>query len=350
MVRQADCPKMMPMYDSKTDLFYKVGPRGGIKSSKSPYGKYNRASANSITVDFEAKIKHLSGICKTGSMDDLLRDNFVIREGKDLYSFGPKGGISVLKHGKKKWSPISAKRAPTRVKEQSERAKEIIALTNKAIKEARWEKELQIYLAQHTHVQQLTDMVPRQYIVDNIYYNEADRKLYSPSTKTGKLVKLKMNKASDDVKQAYGTLMAQEFMRVWKIQHNGSYEGAVMDAKQPYMVVKKGPFGTPFYYRDFSKNKGFSKVNDQVKETLSQSTLSVMDKWKPVERKVKKAKPNYNEYQLDPRLLDDRKTMNNQSAYTPPPFIPKQEPIIPTSREELREEFELDDLINQMAG
>lgn len=321
-------PVTPSFYDKKHNLFYRVGPKGGIQSSRSHDGRYTSARTDRIGDELREKLEKYSSICKSGDISDLNGDDdgnaFIVKEGKNWYAIGRKGGILILKPGKTKWTNINADDAPVDIRIWQVKIKEKLKLERQYAAEQNNNRKLNIWLTQNTHVLRLDDarlrlrngkseslqervldtMFFRSYggpatIFTSIWWDTESRELLKRKKRGWELTLLipkkekkgadEWNNFNDAVRKIRGTMYADEAMSIWTIERNNISDGALVPKNFPWMLIKEGPNCRHYWKCDFSDVvPTFKKIRlDDLDDLLKIEEKQKVRKWCVEEKKRK---------------------------------------------------------------
>lgn len=297
------CPPVPipPMFDSQTQQFYKITPKGKIQSSKSLSGSYRKVTLETLNgrVNDELfnKLKSYSTVCESGVLTDVLtgqigsNDKFIRLgpNGQDWYAMSETGKPLVLKPGHKKWR--SVKRAPAEILKWSIDVQASIEKQKIEVEKKAWDKKLNYFLSQNKEYVAIKDLKTnndedydfkliddfndlaadkRTELLNNLWFNQADWKMYTQSPKTGKLLSVRLGRASKMIKRIYGMVQAQFWLAGWEVETGDTRKDpkAQVVPESPWVGVKPGPFCKDIYYNDFSQNGDFSKPSSSAKKKI----------------------------------------------------------------------------------
>lgn len=336
---KVDCPPIPvtpSFYDERTDMYYRVGPKGGVQRAKSREGRFTSVKLDSVPSTLKNKLTRYSTICKSGNLDDL-RDPqngdpaFIMQQPGDRktwYAIGRKGGLLVLRHGKTSWVNMKSEDAPIDIRIRQIEIQERLKIEKEQMTKRRQDRKLNTWLAKNPYVFRLDDARLRKVsnpdraaqlkdlektaLKDDEFYSlwwdtEAN-KLLKRSTRSWNLVEAKPQKKKKDandwnrynegLRQAIGVFMADRELAVWKAQHNGNTDGALIVDDKPWIFVKEGPStysGVP-WYKDFSKpGSGYKKLTKKFsQDNLTQDDTDLIDTWTFTQQvqERKRAKPD----------------------------------------------------------
>lgn len=324
-VRSADtkvnCPPIPvtpAFYDKASDMFYRVGAKGGIQRAKSRNGVYKSVGSAQLPTSLEKKLKHYQQICKSGDITELKDDfdgqgSFIMQapgDRKNWYAVGVKGGLLVLRSGKTKWVSLKPDDAPLEVRIWRERIKERLKVEKQMLEKRRRDMKLNTWLAANAYVvrldkfgkkmsdpssEQLDDLKLTGLTDEelrSLWWDKEANQLLKRSNRSWNLVPVvpkankknqdEWNRINDGLRRARGVFLADIAMAIWQAQHSNPDDGAMILQDNPWIFVKEGPstYSSRPWYKDFSKkNAGFKKVNPTIRGLYTQIDTESEEAW-----------------------------------------------------------------------